>query len=75
MNYPINFSRIESIKMDLGYSNDKKFAIDCGITYPTFMTIKKQETAWIKFINGLNALLVKNKMKPKKNTYFIKDTE
>jgi hypothetical protein len=71
--YNIHLDRIEVIKVDLWYSNDRKFATDCGVSYPTYLAVRKTQTSWSKFLNGINALLVKNKQKPKKNSYFIKD--
>jgi len=69
----IIIERIEEVKIDLGYTNDKVFAKDCGVSYPTLLSIRETHTAWVRFLNGINALLVKNKKKAKGNKYFISD--
>lgn len=69
----IILDRIEEVKIDLGYTNDKVFAKDCGVSYPTLLAIRETHTAGVKFLNGINALLVKNKKKAKGNKYFIQD--
>lgn len=73
MNYPIHLNKIETIKKDLWYSNDKKFANDCGVSYPTYLAIRSENTSGMKFLNGLNKLLVRNNLEPQKITSFIKD--
>lgn len=69
----IILDRIEDVKIELGYSNDKIFAKDCGVSYPTLLAIRETHTAGVKFLNGINALIAKNKKKPKGNKYFIAD--
>jgi len=41
----IIIERIEEVKIDLGYTNDKVFAKDCGVSYPTLLSIRETHTA------------------------------
>jgi len=47
----IILERIEDVKIELGYSNDKIFAKDCGVSYPTLLAIRETHTAGVKFLN------------------------
>lgn len=73
MNYPINFTKIEDIKIQLWYSNDRKFANDCGISYPTYLETKKTKTSGMKFINWINKLLTYLNYENKTVVYFLQD--
>lgn len=73
MNVSVHFNRIQQIKTDLGYSNDRKFAKDIGKSYVTFLKSRDTEKCSIEFLNWVNALLVRNGKKPKKNSFFIKE--
>jgi len=57
--HPIIFERIEDIKIELGFTSDTTFAHECGVTYPTYLAVKKSKKAGVHFLNGINALLIK----------------
>lgn len=71
--YPVDRSKIEAVKIELWYSNQAKFAEDCGVKAPTFITIMKSGMSGMKFLRGISELTKKCK-KQRSHTYFISDT-
>lgn len=67
---PVDFKKIEDIRISLWYSNAGKFAKDCTITHPTYLAVKKTHTSGLKFLLWIDSLLVSKWRDPVWIDYF-----
>lgn len=69
----VNFKKIEDIQMELKYKNAQQFALDCWVTYPTYLAVKKTKTSGMKFLIGLDTLVAKEKGKENGLPFYLAD--
>lgn len=67
----VDTKKIEDIRYWYGYSDAVLFAKDCGVSYPTYLDVKKTKTSWLKFLKGLIKLVKEKENKDVTLSYFF----